>query len=419
MDMIDTIKQVMPFLFTLVGLAIAVSIDPYISKRYRSVMLLIVGLCAVLVAQNLLDEWLSIGPPRWFLRTTVAVIGYTLRPVFAILFLYIVQPGRKYLGCWALAVANFLLQTTAYYSHLVFWIRADNHWAAGPLYYVGIALSLALMAYWLYQNTRAGYAAGRKDLFVPVLDAVMVLIALYMDMFLDTDGEISLLTNALVIGSVFYYIWLHLRFVREHEEDLRSKQRIQLMLSQIRPHFIFNSLTSIRYLCDLDPKAAGMMTEKFAQYLRGNMDALASDGEVPFTKELEHTKLYLEIEKIRFQDDLRIEYDIQGTDFFLPVLTLQPIVENAVRHGVRGRNGVGTVKISTREYSDHWEVTVSDDGPGFDPEAPVTDEDGREHIGIPNVRSRLEQISNATLRVESAPGCGTTVTLDTQKKKAP
>ena len=412
-----TAVSLIPLLFLLVGLTVTVSIDPYISRNHRRVMLLIIALSVVLIMQNMLDEWIADGPPRWFLRTTTAVIGYSLRPVFLILFLYIVQPGKKYLGCWALAFVNFLLQTTAYYSHLVFWISSDNHWTDGPLVNTCLIVSLILMAYWLYQSFRACRDARRQDRLIPMLVFLMILTATFMDIIGGLELPVSLLTSAIVIGSVFYYIWLHLRFVREHEDDLKARQRMQIMLSQIQPHFLYNTLSAIQYLCAHDPKAAGETTEKFSRYLQGNMSALRSDGEIPFERELEHTKIYLEIEQIRFEDALQVEYDIACTEFSLPTLTLQPIAENAVRHGVRGRKGVGTVRIATREYPNRWEITVADDGPGFDLEAPVLTDDGREHIGISNVRDRLERISGGTLQIRSAPGSGAVVTIAIPKKE--
>ena len=397
-----TAVSLIPLLFLLVGLTVTVSIDPYISRNYRRVMLLIIALSIVLIAQNVLDEWIAGGPPRWFLRTTTAVIGYSLRPVFLILFLYIV---------------HFLLHTTAFSSHLVFWISSDNHWADGPLVNTCLIVSLILMAYWLYQSFRACQDAQKQDRTIPMLVVLMVLTATFMDIIGGLELPVSLLTSAILIGSVFYYIWLHLRFVREHEDDLKARQRMQIMLSQIQPHFLYNTLSAIQYLCAHDPKAAGETTEKFSRYLQGNMSALRSDGEIPFERELEHTKIYLEIEQIRFEDALQVEYDIACTEFSLPTLTLQPIAENAVRHGVRGRKGVGTVRIATREYPDRWEITVADDGPGFDPEAPVLTDDGREHIGISNVRDRLERISGGTLQIRSAPGSGAVVTIAIPKKE--
>lgn len=181
--------------------------------------------------------------------------------------------------------------------------------------------------------------------------------------------------------------------------------RIAIMLSQIQPHFLYNSLTSIAQLCEKDPKKAKKTTIAFSEYLRHNMRSLSLREPLPFAAELEHVKTYLSIEQIRFGDRLHIVYEIGATDFMLPALTLQPIVENAVKHGVGMKRGGGTVTITTAETADAILLTVRDDGVGFDPAAPLSTE--RRHVGIENVRSRLAALSHGTLTVTSAPGEGT------------
>lgn len=126
---------------------------------------------------------------------------------------------------------------------------------------------------------------------------------------------------------------------------------------------------------------------------------------IPFEEELRHLEIYLRFEKMRFQERLRIVYDIQARGFMLPFLTVQPLVENAVKHGICKKPGGGTVVISTRELPDCIRITVSDDGVGFDTRERI--EDGRSHIGIPNIRSRIESLSRGTLEITSARGTGT------------
>ena len=409
---LNTIALLVPLLFMLIGLAITVAIDPYISRKHRTVMIVILALSVVLIAQNIWEDSLAAGAPRPLLRTAVAVLGYTIRPIFLVLFLYIVHPGKRYPVCWGLVILNWVIHMTAFFSHLCFWISESNHYEGGPLKHTCLVISLILMAYWFYQSVRNFRLSRKKDILIPVLVVLIILVSTFLDSRAGYLAQpITFLTFGVVISSVFYYIWLHMRFVQDHEEDLKARQRMQIMLSQIQPHFLYNTLSAIQYLCDHDPKAAGEMTAKFSRYLQGNMSALKSDGEIPFTQELEHTKIYLEIEQVRFEDALRVVYDITCTDFDLPTLTLQPIVENAVRHGARGKRGVGTVTLATREYPDRYEITVEDDGPGFDPAAPSLSDDGREHIGLTNVQSRLKQISGGALRIRSEPGKGTLVTI--------
>ena len=182
------------------------------------------------------------------------------------------------------------------------------------------------------------------------------------------------------------------------------------MVSQIQPHFMYNALSSIAMMCTIDPKTARKATTTFAKYLRGNMDSIKQTNPVPFTQELEHLKKYLYIEELRFGDMLNIEYDIQTTDFVLPLLSIQPLVENAVKHGVGMKKDGGTVTIATLETEDAYEVIVSDDGVGFDTTAEKKD-DGRSHIGMENTRKRIKEMCGGEVRIESKIGEGTVATV--------
>lgn len=188
-----------------------------------------------------------------------------------------------------------------------------------------------------------------------------------------------------------------------------AKQQTQIVLSQIQPHFLYNALSAISILCKRDPEKARLAVDSLSDYLRTNLDSLRFEKLVSFSKELEHTNAYLTIEKLRFGEDLEIVTDIQYSDFLLPSLTLQPLVENAVRHGVCGKEDGGTVTIRSEKTESEYRVTVTDDGVGFDPTA--TPKDGRSHIGLENVRTRLKLLSGGTLTITSTPGIGTTAVI--------
>ena len=193
------------------------------------------------------------------------------------------------------------------------------------------------------------------------------------------------------------------------KEQRQTELQTALMLSQIRPHFLFNALTSIRSLCKNDPARAYTALGQFADYIRGNMEALDQGRIITFEKELEHIQAYLMLEQMRFGDDLKVEYDILFQDFSIPALTLQPIVENAVRHGATMNENGGIVSISTRETLEGALITVTDNGPGFDPDATITD--GKTHFGLNNVRGSLNASGYGELQIQSYPGEGTTVTI--------
>lgn len=194
-----------------------------------------------------------------------------------------------------------------------------------------------------------------------------------------------------------------------------AEKRTQLMLSQIQPHFLYNTLSAISFLCIKDPMKAKETTDHFASFLRTNLNSLGGDHLVSFEQELEHTKAYLFIEKTRFGEELRIGYDIQCSDFLLPSLSLQPVVENAVRHGICVKEDGGTVTIATRRMDGKIYITVTDDGVGFDKNAVL--HDGKNHIGVDNVTQRLRLLCDGQLNIDSTPGHGTTVTIVLPDKK--
>lgn len=224
--------------------------------------------------------------------------------------------------------------------------------------------------------------------------------------------------------TVVMQLYLLFRETRQHQRELLRYQemqnemlqmRVSIMVSQIQPHFLYNSLTSIAQLCEKEPSKAKKATIEFSEYLRRNMNSLKEKAPVPFESELKHLETYLSLEKMRFGDELNIEYDIETTDFMIPSLTVQPLVENAVKHGVGMLEDGGTVTIATREYDDRFEVIVSDDGVGFDP-AKVGN-DGRTHVGMENVRNRLKSMCNAVLNIESKVGAGTKATITIPKEE--
>ena len=192
-----------------------------------------------------------------------------------------------------------------------------------------------------------------------------------------------------------------------------QESQISIMLSQIQPHFLYNTLNSIYQLCETNPMRARSMVNSFSEYLRNNLSSLEEQGLITFETELSHINTYLDIEKIRFEDTLEIELDIKCVDFFLPVLTVQPIVENAVKHGTSKKRGGGRVTISTEENAESYIIKVADTGCGFDPSKPKND--GKRHVGIENVRQRLSNMCAGTLTIESQVGEGTLATIKIPK----
>ena len=190
------------------------------------------------------------------------------------------------------------------------------------------------------------------------------------------------------------------------EAELKER-RVSIMLSQIQPHFIYNTLGTIERMCLKDPEKAFDLVRNFSLYLRGNFSELDSVTPIRFAEELKHVEYYVNIEKVRFPD-MNIEYDVETTDFVLPALSVQPLVENAIKHGLMRLESGGTVVIRSYETAAHFCVEVKDDGVGFDTSAPIEE---KKHVGLRNIRGRLQAMVNGELTIESQVGAGTRATI--------
>ena len=175
------------------------------------------------------------------------------------------------------------------------------------------------------------------------------------------------------------------------------------MAGQMQPHFLSNTLVSIQELCYTDPEQAADAIVTFSTYLRANIDFLGLREPVPFEKEYRYLCDYMKIEKIRFGDDLRFVEDVETMAFKIPVLTIQPLAENAVRHGIRGRSGKGTVSLSVKRDGEDIYIVVKDDGVGFDPSSVNA-------RSLENVGTRIREI-NGDLMVRSEVGRGAEISI--------
>ena len=191
-----------------------------------------------------------------------------------------------------------------------------------------------------------------------------------------------------------------------------AESRISTMMSQIRPHFIYNTLGSIEQLCDLDPKKAGELVHDFAKYLRGNFGELDNPKPILMSQEMDHVHHYVSIENVRFPD-MSFTFEMNSDDFHIPALTIQPIVENAIKHGLMKLKKGGTIHVVSYETETDYCVLVEDDGVGFDTNAEV---DGRKHLGLRNIRERLKVMVNGTMEIESTVGVGTKVLVKIPKE---
>ena len=191
-----------------------------------------------------------------------------------------------------------------------------------------------------------------------------------------------------------------------------AESRISTMMSQIRPHFVYNTLGSIEQLCKLDPPKAGELVHNFAKYLRGNFGELDNPKPILMSQEMEHVHHYISIENVRFPD-MTFTFEMNSSDFKIPALTIQPIVENAIKHGLMKLPKGGTIRVVSYETETEYLISVVDDGVGFDTGALLDD---RKHVGLRNIRERLKVMVNGSLEIESTVGVGTKVVIKIPKE---
>ena len=387
-------------------------------------VILIVVMLSVIVVNSAVKQWFELAlydqarnyrydvvMSLYYLRTAME---HVLFPMIAYVELLLIAPvTKKYalflpeLICIVAELANLSGAEIifSYDTHL----KYNNEILFLLPYFVGMIYLLLLMRYSILFIKEKEMSKGVTVIFIVFL----TLAECYLE---AADIVIDLMDEIVALDVIVYYFYLVAIYQSEMKIKLRTSElelersKRMLMLSQIQPHFMYNSLTSITYLCDKDASQAKKALIDFSKFLRKNLEAMSNKNLVPIREELEHTKVYLSLEKIRFGEDLDVIFDIKDEDFLLPVLTVQPLVENAVKHGInRSESGCGTVCISTEETEGFHKVVIRDDGGGFDVESLRNLGEG--HIGISNVRKRLFDECGGDLLIKSAPGEGTECTI--------
>lgn len=321
-------------------------------------------------------------------------------------------PDKRIRLVYIIAATGALLVVISQFTHLYYYIDADNYYHRSPAHFISMIIPIAGMII-----DASIVIENRKN----IKRLTLVSLLSYMILPLSA-GIIQIFYYGISLTNIAISISMILMFVEamiEQNENLARKEkeaadlRISIMISQIAPHFIYNILTSIQSMCISDPELARETISEFASYLRGNLESLSQTDNVPFDRELKHVECYLAIEKKRFGSKINVEYDIKEKEFLLPALTLQPIVENAVKYGLCKKKGGGTVRISTMRQGRNVIIIVEDDGIGFNvKEAAIKAQtDKKLHVGISNVKNRISDMCNGTISVESKPEEGTRVTI--------
>ena len=292
-----------------------------------------------------------------------------------------------------------------------YYVTPENQLCFGPLYPLMLACLDAIMVLNLVGVIHWRNRLSQRCYIAFLVGLLPMMIATCIHFFASV---FELLVIGIVISALSMF---GIILSDQIEQNLRQQreiahQRASIMVLQMRPHFIYNTMMSIYYLCKQDSDLAQQVTLDFTTYLRKNFTAIASEEPIPFREELEHTRAYLAVEQAQFEDSLFIDYDTPHVDFRVPPLTLQPIVENAVKHGMDPDAASFHISIRTMKTEDMSVIVVENDGADFDALGTGAADDSEPHIALKNIRQRLEMMCRGKMTISPREGGGTIVKVE-------
>ncbi|MCR5121133.1 MAG: histidine kinase [Ruminococcus sp.] len=351
----------------------------------------VTGLVFTLTLLENLEKWCDVyDKPVWILYFKAAV-AYLTHPLLIIMQLYFIAPvKRKLLLLIPYFVDAVFVVADLFGLHNIYGYRDDHHFAPGDLHVLPAVVLCFYMILLMYYSLRfiqqKDYSRGVLVIFVSFSSMAATLLE-YWNIIPGHTTEIA------VIEILIYYFYLAAVGYSKTQKTLYEskleleRQRNKLLVMQMQPHFIFNALATIQSLCYTDSNAAAECIEVFGDYLRANIDSIASEDLIEFESELKHIDHYIQLEKASTDIPFCVIYELNIRNFSIPALTVQPIVENAIKHGaLTRRDGSGFVKIKTEETDEDIIITVTDNGKGA---ALTTKQKEHKSVSTENVRKRL------------------------------
>lgn len=395
--------------FGIVFTAVMPALDRWNKRYFITLFSLLFTSVAALFIDNIIYRFPNVREAEQFLVFVEFLTVSVLMPTPSILLLHWcgerIKSSLLFRAEAALWGAFFLVLAAAQFTDVFYVVTPSNQFVRGPLF----ALLPVLMLLMMILNIE-GVIRSRKKLSKRYFVAILVyLVPMTAALF---DYTFNYLALFLIFGMVLCAMVMFSIIITDYMEQYMRQQRkladqrASVMVLQMRPHFICNTMMGIYYLCDRDPQKAKQVTLDFTAYLRKNFTAIASEDTVPFAGELEHTRAYLAVEQAQFEDSLFVSFDTPHTMFRLPPLTLQPIVENAVRHGMKSSGDPIHISIVTRETNGGAEIVVEDDGAGYKPSA-----DSRQHTALSNISQRLNMMCGGSLTIAPRESGGTVVKI--------
>ncbi len=273
-------------------------------------------------------------------------------------------------------------------------------------------LLFLITAAWAVMTAIYYYVKHRKRISVlTVINGILYIIVVAAILLVDSNRQFFLLPNDLLIRMgvvliIFFELYMFFEQIRQKErmqeavEEQNRNLKLQVATNQISPHFILNTLGAIRSMIRTDGERAYDLLYDFSKYIRNNMVEKDYTKQIPFLEEMDYIDTYLTLEKLRFGEKIKVEKDFQITEFRVLPLTIQPFVENAVKHGLMEAKKGGTVWIRTLLKADHVFIEIEDNGVGFDVHKMIEDEN-RTSIGMKSAMYRIQYNMGGECKVTS------------------
>ena len=397
-------------LLVLLGLVVSCTF-PGLNKHSKSFFIPSFSILALSIVAYVIDLFVYRDPSlAWVGRIVSFVETFLPSVLLPLLTAYILlccgkKPGKNPLFYVALSLCASLLVllSIAQFTDAIYYFTPNNQFVRGRFYWVLLVPILALIAVNLFEIIRRRKALDKKYFIAFLVFLLPLLIAMIAQAFADVFLLIVIAVSISALSMFGIIIVVQVGQYLSQQREI-ADQRASIAALQMRPHFIYNTMTSIYYLCAQDTQKAQQVTLDLTTYLRKNFKAIASKSPIPFAEELEHTRAYLAVVQAQLEDKLLVEFDTPHTLFRLPPLTLQPLVENAVKYGVNLDDAEPLrVWIKTEKTEKGSLIIVSDNGPGIS-----EDDNGEPHIALNNIRERLFAIKG-TLTISPSENGGTTI----------
>jgi len=419
---------VVPFYFFILGAALLLSVTglwfavimPIIDRWSRRLFIAYFSSLLMCGVASLVDMMIYLNHPIGTLQMTMAFVeSFFLSLPLPLLTAYIVhcrgenvRKSNTLRASLLLWCTTILFLASTFFTKFIYFATPNGEILRGAGYPLMIIPMIVISGINLVVAICSRKKLSRKYCISFIIASLPLAVALSVQAFTEITPlvDISYVLSAVSMLGLIMAEQIE-QYTRSQQEI--ANQRASVMVLQMRPHFIYNSMMTIYHLCKQDADKAQQVTLDFTNYLQKNFKAIASEDTIPFSAELEHTKTYLAVEQAQHEDMLVVEYDTPVVNFRLPPLTLQPLVENAVKHGLNP-NSDEPLRITVKTHlSDNGvTITVEDTGVGFNP-----NDESIQPTALANIKERLEMMCKGTLKIDSTEGKGTMVTIFVPIKK--